>query len=89
MSSSRQSMDKQWLDQKLTITEIEAAHTGDGKPFGRLNPEWEQMKAHMIDGDELWSFKSPPDTWRHLAGRAGIALVRDGEIIRNLVTLMN
>lgn len=61
----------------------------DGRPFGRLQGQWEQMKSQMAEGDELWSFVSPLDSWRHLAGRAGVALVRNGEIIGHLVTRMN
>ncbi len=32
---------------------------------------------------------TPPESWRQLAGSAGIALVRGGEAIGRIVTLMN
>jgi len=47
------------------------------------------MLAQMEEGDELWEFRSPVESWEHLAGRAGIALVRQGEIINFIVTMMN
>lgn len=59
------------------------------QPFGGLNAKWEALKARMQPGDELWTFASSPQSWRDLAGRAGIALVRDGQIIERLVTMMN
>jgi len=59
------------------------------KPFAFLNAEWEALKARMQPGDELWTFASSPESWRDLAGRAGIALVRDGQIVERLVTMMN
>jgi len=59
------------------------------KPFAFLNDKWEALKARMQPGDELWTFASSPQSWRDLAGRAGIALVRNGQIVERLVTMMN
>lgn len=43
----------------------------------------------MQPGDQLVHFVSSADSWKHLAGRAGIALVRDGKVIAAMVTMMN
>jgi hypothetical protein len=43
----------------------------------------------MQPGDELWTFSSPAESWKYLAGRAGVALVRDGKPIKVVITLMN
>jgi len=51
--------------------------------------EWERIKLRMLPGDELWTFSSPPDTWQALAGRMGVALVRDGHVIAHAITAMN
>jgi hypothetical protein len=59
------------------------------KPFGDRNAEWEAMKAHVQPGDQFWTFTTSWQSWRDLAGRAGIALVRKGQIIERLVTMMN
>jgi hypothetical protein len=59
------------------------------KPFGALNTQWEALKARMQPGDELWTFSTSAQSWQDLAGRAGVALVRHGEIIERLVTIMN
>jgi hypothetical protein len=88
------------LSQKTAVEAAEADHPGlqderakrfpeVTKPFGFQHAEWEALKVEMKPGDELWTFTSPPETWRILAGRAGIALVRDGEIVRFIVRLMN
>lgn len=42
-----------------------------------------------VVGDELRLFDSGPDSWKMLAGRAGIALIRDGKVIANIVSMMN
>ncbi len=91
---------KAWLDKKVTIAEAEAAHPGVNdervqsmpeiaKPFGFLNGRWEALKAEMKPGDELWTFSSPAQSWQDLAGSAGVALVRDGNPIKVLVTMRN
>jgi hypothetical protein len=72
------------LTNKTSVAEVETA--------GRIwfpPPIWEAFKGQMIKGDELWEFSSPPETWRMLLGRAGIALVRKGKIIGALVTKRN
>jgi hypothetical protein len=43
----------------------------------------------MQPGDKLVQFSSPMDYWKNHAGRAGIALVRDGKVIDTFVTTMN
>src|SRR5438105_4131275 len=51
------------------------------------NPEY--LLSKMQDGDELWEFCSPPDSWAHMAGRAGIALVRGGNVLDSIVSMRN
>ena len=41
------------------------------------------------DGDVVWRFSSPPDSWRYLAGRAGFALVRDGKIVHSFTRILS
>ena len=43
----------------------------------------------MQPGDELWEFRSGRESWQHLAGRAGIALMRDGREVASLITMMS
>lgn len=91
---------KAWLQEMLTVAEAEMAHPGTKddraarfpdavKPSGFQNRAWEELKPLMRPGDKVWTFASLPDSREHLAGRAGIALVRDGVPIRTIVTLMN
>lgn len=91
---------KEWLDKPISIAEAEAAHPGitddriqrfpdAARPFGFNNAKWEAFKAEMQPGDELWTYSSPAESWQALAGRAGIALVRNGTPIATLITVMN
>jgi hypothetical protein len=80
---------KHWLYERITVEQAEAEHMSGGVPFGGLNAKWQELKAAMRTGDELWSFCSPPESWRAHAGRSGVALVRDRRIVGDLVTMMN
>ena len=88
----------EWLDKPITLEAAERAYMpprddrsdpAPRKPFGFNNAQWEELKAHMQPGDELWTFSSPADSWQHLAGRAGVALVRNKKVVGAIVTLMN
>jgi hypothetical protein len=91
---------KTWLQKKISVAEAEAAYPGvkddrvvrspeAAKPFGFRHRQWEELKAALIPGDEIWTFASPPESWTDLAGRAGVALVRNGVPIKVVTTAMN
>jgi hypothetical protein len=80
---------------KKTVREAEARHAGHPgmlgmeKPFGFLNAQWEALKAAMLPEDELYAFHSSPESWQARAGRRGFALVRNGKVVRRVVTILN
>jgi hypothetical protein len=87
---------KEWLQKRLTVAEAEAAHMvrndwlgPNPVPFGFVNGKWRALLLEMKEGDELWAFSSSRESWAHLGGRAGIALVRDGEVVDSLITARN
>ncbi len=89
-------MHKEWLTRKTTAAEVEATvmdpdHPPESYPvpLGPSLREWQRLAAQMRPGDELWEFCSPPETWEHLAGRAGLALVRDGAILDTIIMMVN
>jgi len=86
----------EWLQRRVTIEQAEADNSrphDDGEylpqPFGWLKMTWHKMIKQMQDGDELWEFNSPPKTWENLCGRKGYAILRKGEVVDSLITLMN
>ena len=82
-----QAIPADWLDKEITIAEVEATYFRPG--VSRLDGRWQELKGRMRPGDQVWTFASPADSWRHLAGRAGIALVRAGVAIEAIITMMN
>jgi hypothetical protein len=76
----------EWLDTPVSVAQLDADY---GTPNSGVYGKWERLKAEMQPGDKLVRFASPAASWEDLAGRAGIALVRDGKVIDAFVTMMN
>jgi hypothetical protein len=83
------SIPNEWLGSTVPVEDVEDDNLVDGVPFGNQAVEWKQFKAGMIEGDEICSFCSPPDSKDDLAGRGGYALVRQGKVVRYIVTMLN
>lgn len=77
----------EWLRERISIEQVEADHIREGESFSHAR--WLELKAQMVEGDELWSFCSDDSSWQDLCGRAGIALVRQGRAIDGIVMLTN
>ncbi len=58
-------------------------------PFGLQNDKWQEFKAQLQSGDELWLYRSPDESWMHLWGRAGICIVRKKKVIADFLVVMN
>jgi hypothetical protein len=89
-----------WTLERVSVEELERRYAPQPdarakddlellKPFGFMNREWEALKAQMQPGDELVMFASPPESWRKLYGRAGVALLRNGKLVDSITTVMN
>ena len=79
----------EWLFDPVDIDEMESDWLDKPGPYGVPKKEWVKLKSQMEEHDEIFSFSSPPQSWENLAGRAGYALVRDGEVVASIVTMMN
>ena len=87
---------KQWLQKRVTVAEAEATHMvhtdrlgPDPIPFVFLNQSWSALLVEMQEGDELWEFCSSEESWAHLAGQEGIALLHNGEVVACITTTVN
>lgn len=90
-------MRKAWLKDKLSMEEYKERQE---KIFGSLNSRpiiqkafvekfWKPFIENLQEGDEIWTFRSPDEDWDNLCGRAGDAILRDGEIVYVQVTELN
>ncbi len=61
-------------------------------PDDLRDDQWLQFRDQMQEGDEIWYYKSPMETWTEwfpLCGREGYVLLRDGEIIDEILLSMS
>jgi hypothetical protein len=88
---------RSWLIQPpLDADALEHEHTTTDErsrfvnvPFGALNKSWLALKAQIRPGDQLLKFSNGPAEFRRMAGRAGVALVREGVVIAEILTRFN
>jgi hypothetical protein len=51
----------------------------------RIRMAWQKLKREAEEGDELWAFENPSNTWKKLGHHTGYALVRGGKIVKSTV----
>ena len=56
---------------------------------GLSEESWQELIESLLPGDELWTYCSPADYWQNLAGRAGVACLRAGKVVKAITTIMN
>ena len=81
-----------WLCDEISIENAERVNLvkidSRNVPFGYSNSQWLYILKIMEEGDRLFEFRSPAESWKCFAGLEGIALVRNGEIVADLVILL-
>ena len=82
-----------WLQSKMSPEEFkeEFAKASEPErqvlcPSSQFDGEFAEFLARWQDGDELWRYSSPPETWRALMGRGGVVLVRGGRSVAHIET---
>jgi hypothetical protein len=89
MDNQEPDIPSQWLFDAVDMDEMESDWLDKPAPYGVSREAWNRLKSLMEAGDVIHAFSSPSESWEHLAGRAGYAVVRDGQAIVSVVTLMN
>lgn len=51
----------------------------------RIRMAWQKLKRKAEDGDEIWHFVNPSNTWKKLGKYTGYAIVRGGKIVESVV----
>lgn len=78
---------KQTLEQSI-IASLQRRVSPDDLP----DEQWLQFKDLMQEGDELWFFRTPQETWTEFfprCGMEGYALVRDEAVVAQIFTSMS
>src|SRR5579883_107781 len=64
---------------------VEETHP-DGPHVCRMK-EW--LESNLRPGDELWEYSTDGESWAHLCGEMGYAIVRNGKVVEFEMLLMN
>jgi hypothetical protein len=78
----------EWLTQRVENRPTAQHRDLPAMPALRIRREWEKLKAQAGEGDELWAFANPSNTWKKLGRLTGYAIVRNGKIVQS-VTVTN
>lgn len=81
-----------WLCDEVSVEDAEATNLvkidGRNVPFGYNNMQWDYVLDKMQQDDRLFEFRSPEESWKSFSGIEGVALVRKGEIVADIVILL-
>ena len=86
-------IEQQWLKYQINTAEFLSNGLVSFPEIGirdyQLDLEKLSLLKNLESSDELWIFSSPKEDWDTLCGRAGIAKVRDNQIIDFYGIFMN
>lgn len=51
----------------------------------RIRMAWQKLRNEAAEGDELWAFENPSNTWKKVGRHNGYALVRNGKILKSTI----
>lgn len=82
-----------WLLGEISKENAEAINMvkidGCNVAFGYNNTQWRNVLELMEEGDKLYEFRSLEESWKCFSGKEGLALVRKGVVVADIVILLN
>lgn len=75
----------EWLTQRVENAPIASHRNLSAMPAMRIRMAWQKLKTEARDGEELWAFENPSNTWKKLGRHNGYALVRNGKVIKSTI----
>ena len=79
---------REWLRERCEDFPVNPLPGGDGGELAlvrRYRERWREIRGQLRGGDQLWSFCSPGEEWSSRSGRAGFAVVREGEVVDGIL----
>lgn len=75
----------EWLTQRVENAPTATHRNLSDMASMRIRMAWQKLKAEAQEGDELWAFENPSNTWKKLGRHNGYALVRKGKIVKSTI----
>ena len=75
----------EWLTQR-----VENAPTSEHRKLPpmaalRIRMAYDKLKREAEEGDEMWAFANPSNTWKKLGKYTGYAIKRGSKVVRSVV----
>ena len=77
----------EWLTQHVQNAPTAQHRKLSGMTAMRIRMAWEKLRNEAQEGDELWAFENPSNTWKKLWKHSGYAIVRKGKIVKSTVVI--
>ena len=75
----------EWLTQRVENAPTSYHRTLAPMAALRIRMAWQKLKRQAGEGDEVWAFSNPSNTWKKQGKYTGYALVRDGRIVETTI----
>ena len=83
--TARMKIPSDWLTQRVENAPTAQHRNLSGISALRIKLSWDRLRREAKEGDELWAFENPSNTWKKLGKHSGYALVRKGKIVKSTV----
>jgi hypothetical protein len=80
-------IEAEWLTQRVEDAPTVHHRSLSEMASLRIQMAWQKMKRNVMEGDEMWAFENPANTWKRMGKKTGYAIVREGEIVESVVVL--
>lgn len=77
----------EWLTQRVENAPTSYHRNLPDMAALRIRMAWQKMKRSAQEGDEVWAFQNPSNTWKRMGKQSGYALLRNGKIVESVVVL--
>lgn len=74
----------EWLTQRVENAPTSYHRNQPEMAALRIRMAWQKLKRQAGEGDELWAWANPSNTWKRQGKLTGYALVRDGKIVESV-----
>jgi hypothetical protein len=78
-------IDPDWLTQRVENGPTAQHRNLPDMPALRIRMAWQKLKSEAKEGEELWAFENPSNTWKKLGHHTGYALVKGRKIIKSTI----
>lgn len=75
----------EWLTQRAENAPIAEHRNRPEMVALRIRMAWQKLKRQAGEGEELWAWANPSNTWKKQGRLTGYALVRNGRIVQSVI----